>query len=149
MTLTGRVFLWQHAIQSIGENPILGVGFTAYWQPGNPGAEELWAYGHVGKGGFHFHNTYLQVGVDLGLVGLFTLLAILLVMGKRAVSAIVSPQPSYEVLFAIAVFLLLLLRTPLEVEMFTQFELATILLCLAWSYLRVASTAGRNTVARS
>ena len=39
-------------------------------------------------------------------------------------------------LFAITVFMFLLLRTPLEVDLFFQFQIASILLCVIWIYLR-------------
>jgi exopolysaccharide production protein ExoQ len=75
-TLTGRTVLWDTAMASFPKHPFLGVGFQSFWQVGNWRAEQLWLYSHIpGKSGFHFHNTYLQILVDLGLVGLFVLVA--------------------------------------------------------------------------
>lgn len=137
VTLTGRTFLWEHALSSIADNPALGVGYQAYWQPGNPGAEELWLYaGITNRFGFHFHDTYLQVAVDLGLFGLFVLVATLLAIASRAFSVIVGPKPPPYQLFAIAIFIFLSLRAPIEVDLFFQFQLPTILLCISWIYLR-------------
>jgi exopolysaccharide production protein ExoQ len=144
MTLTGRIFLWEHALKSIGENPILGVGYQAYWQIGSPGAEELWAYAKVGKYGFHFHNTYLQVAVDLGLTGLFILLMTYFVIGVRAIRAVFVPRPTIEVQLAIALFICGLLRTPLEVDSLFPFQIPTILLCLSWVYLKERVTSARS-----
>jgi exopolysaccharide production protein ExoQ len=140
LTLTGRIFLWEHALMSFSENPILGVGYQAYWQLGSPGAEELWAYAKMGKYGYHFHNTYLQVAVDLGSTALIILVATFLGLGIRTISTALMPRPKPEALFAIAAFLLLLLRTPLEVDLFFQFQMPTILLCLSWIYLQRSSS---------
>jgi exopolysaccharide production protein ExoQ len=139
ITLTGRIFLWEHALRSISENPLFGVGFQGYWQLGNPGAEECWAYARVGKYGFNFHNTFLQVAVDVGLTGLALLVATFLAIGIRAVVAILRPRPKPESLFAMAVFIYFLLRTPIEVELFYPFQLPTILICVSWIYLRESS----------
>lgn len=137
VTLTGRTFLWGHALTSLAENPVLGVGYQAYWQVGNWAAEQLWQYAGISnKYGFHFHNTYLQVLVDLGAVGLITLLATFIVITARAALVVVSARPSLEQLFAIAVFIFLLLRTPIEVDLFFQFQIPTILFCMIWLYLR-------------
>jgi exopolysaccharide production protein ExoQ len=136
VTLTGRTFLWEHAIRSIADNPALGVGYQAYWQPGNPGAEELWLYAGISnRYGFHFHDTYLQVAVDLGLIGLFIFVATLIAISIRIFAVVVGPKPSPEQLFAISTFLFLILRAPIEVDLFFQFQLPAILLCVIWIYL--------------
>jgi len=137
VTLTGRTFLWDHAFISIDENPLLGVGYQAYWQPGNPGAEELWLFAGISnKYGFHFHNTYLQVAVDLGVTGLIILVATLAAMVMRVLATAVGPRPRPEQLFAVAGFMFLLLRTPIEVDLFFQFSVPTLMLCITWVYLR-------------
>jgi exopolysaccharide production protein ExoQ len=136
VTLTGRTYLWEYAIRSVADNPALGVGYQAYWVPENLYAQELWRHAGVGPGGFHFHNTYLQVAVDLGLIGLFVLLATFTAIARRVVATIVGPRPSPEQLFAITAFIFMLLRTPIEVDLFFQFQLSTIFLCLCWIYLQ-------------
>lgn len=68
VTLTGRTDLWAIAIRQIAERPVLGTGFQAFWIPGQPVAEEIWAqFGIASKSGFHFHNTLLTNAVELGL----------------------------------------------------------------------------------
>lgn len=140
VTLTGRTFLWDHALSSIADHPLLGVGYQAYWQPGNPGAEELWLFaGITNKYGFHFHNTYLQVAVDLGLVGLVIFIATIMTMAVRVLVVAVGPRPRPEQSFAVAAFIFLFLRTPIEVDLLFQFSTPTILLCVIWIYLRKLS----------
>jgi exopolysaccharide production protein ExoQ len=137
VTLTGRTYLWNYAAVSIAENPILGVGYQAYWQIGNPGAEDLWRYtGITGKFGIHFHNLYLQIAVDLGLVGLFILVATLIIIVARIVRLILSARPRPEHLFAISIFIFELLRTPIEVEPIFPLQVGTLLLPIIWVYVR-------------
>ena len=42
-TLTGRTELWKGALEQIDDEPFTGDGFGAFWRPGNPKAEVLWA----------------------------------------------------------------------------------------------------------
>jgi exopolysaccharide production protein ExoQ len=136
VTLTGRTFLWERAFASIAEQPVLGVGYQAFWQVGNWGAEELWLRnGITGKYGFHFHDIYLQIAVDLGLTGLLVFIAMLLTIVARVVTALSTTLRS-EQMFAICAFIFFLLRTPIEVDMFFQFEISTIIMCLIWIYIK-------------
>lgn len=135
-TLTGRTLLWSAAMASIASHPVLGVGYQAYWQVGSWGAEQLWQLSYVtNKTGYHFHDTYLEVTVDLGLVGLaifaLNLIAILLRVWRNVVFSRITP----EKMFGIYVIVLLLLRSPIEVDLFWQFQTPTIILCMAWIYL--------------
>jgi len=70
-TLTGRTYLWSEGLRNGMERPMLGYGYTAFWIPGRPEAEEYWSEFFIpGKTGFHFHNLFIQTFVDVGLVGL-------------------------------------------------------------------------------
>lgn len=69
-TLTGRTELWD-AGKKIGmQNPILGVGLGAFWVAGTPEAERIWFNFFIAnKTGFHFHNLFINIFVDLGIIG--------------------------------------------------------------------------------
>lgn len=76
-TLTGRWDLWDAALAQIGDRPVLGYGFAAFWTAGADWRTEavLAELGDVG----HFHNTFLEVAVQLGLLGVaLTALVLLL-----------------------------------------------------------------------
>jgi len=138
-TLTGRTALWSAAETSIAAHPTLGVGYQAYWQVGSWGAEQLWQISYVAsKTGYHFHDTYLEVAVDLGLVGLAILLVTLAAMLVRIARALVFSPITPESMFAIYVVVLMLLRSPIEVDLFWQFQIPTIVFCMAWIYLAAA-----------
>jgi exopolysaccharide production protein ExoQ len=66
-SLSGRVDIWQAVIEKIGEQPWLGYGYSAFWLPGG-GAEYVWKA--VGDKPAHSHNGFLNLSVDLGLIGL-------------------------------------------------------------------------------
>ncbi|MDH6230344.1 exopolysaccharide production protein ExoQ [Mesorhizobium soli] len=78
-TLTGRTYLWGEGLAAWGQAPTFGVGYQAYWVQGFSEAERLWEEFYIGsRSGFHFHNTYIEVLVELGVVGLLLLALVLL-----------------------------------------------------------------------
>lgn len=81
-TLSGRTELWLGALDKIAERPWLGYGFWAFWQD-QGGATEIWKI--VGYEPPHAHNGYLNMALDLGLVGLSLFLLSMLVAYIRAI----------------------------------------------------------------
>lgn len=62
--------MWQSAVREIGEHPFgIGIGLFQYTSPqySFPVEEEIVRYGKVAQ---RPHNEYLQIGVELGLLGL-------------------------------------------------------------------------------
>ena len=139
-SLTGRTLLWEYAVAAIADKPILGGGYEAYWRIGNSGAEQLWFYSYIpNKSGYHFHNTFLEVTVDLGFVGLGVFVILLILIIVRMSAFIFGRVTSSEKIYAMTLFVFLLLRMPLEVDLFFQFQIASILICLIWIYLQPSS----------
>jgi exopolysaccharide production protein ExoQ len=69
--LTGRTYLWDKATALIEARPVLGLGYNAFWRHGNIDAEGLWMFaGITGRSGFNFHNTFFEILVHLGYVGM-------------------------------------------------------------------------------
>jgi exopolysaccharide production protein ExoQ len=68
MTLTGRTDLWSEVLISIGEKPFFGYGLGGFWQ-GLKGESEViikvmqWDVPHS-------HNGFLDILLDLGIIGL-------------------------------------------------------------------------------
>jgi len=79
ISLTGRDFIWTFVLEYIFENPILGVGYGAFWDVGQSSAN-LGSHGH-GRIYLNFlhqaHNGYLDILVNLGIVGLISILVII------------------------------------------------------------------------
>jgi O-antigen ligase len=65
-SLTGRLPLWQELIDSINKRPMLGYGYLAYWD-----ANRVEYLSDIFKWEIpHGHNAYLDVCLDVGVVGL-------------------------------------------------------------------------------
>lgn len=81
-SLSGRTELWEGAIAKISQRPFLGYGFQAFWQP-NGGGADIWKM--VFYKPPHAHNGYLNLALDLGLVGLGLFLLCLALAYRRSI----------------------------------------------------------------
>lgn len=84
-SLSGRTGLWEASIEKILEHPWLGYGYQAFWREGG-GAEEIW--GVEGYKPPHAHNGFINMPLDLGLIGLSVFLLTLLVNYIRAIACL-------------------------------------------------------------
>jgi len=131
-TLTGRTYLWSQGWAATAQAPLLGVGYQAYWVQGFSEAERLWDEFYIGsRSGFHFHNTYIEVLVELGWAG-FLLIAMLMLripfgLLMRLVSA--RDDPAAFVMFGIA--LMFLVRSFVEVDVINPYVVGSFLLYYA------------------
>ncbi len=85
-TLTGRTDLWHAALVSILRHPWLGYGFNAFWAGMQGGSSSILV--SVGWYVKHSHNGFLDLSLDLGLVGLATFVIGYLVLCKRALQIV-------------------------------------------------------------
>lgn len=138
MTLTGRTELWTVALALISERPLLGVGYQAFWVKGNAGAEALWhIFGIESRSGFNFHNMYLSNAVEIGLLGV--LLQAIVLFGAAWLTfrwTWVTGSPVAAVFFALT--LMVVMGSLIEVPLFFQFSLRTVLIVAAFAYARDA-----------
>ena len=85
-TLTGRTDIWLATINLIRDKPLLdlmlGSGYMATWLPTDAPTVEIWQQLHWAVP--NAHNAYLDVALQLGLVGLGLLLTIIAVAWHRA-----------------------------------------------------------------
>ncbi len=80
LTFTGRSEIWAIIVERIHLNPLLGVGYGAYWigpVTQSPSYEFIWRMGSFYPGSAH--NGYLDVANDLGWSGLVCLLGYIVV----------------------------------------------------------------------
>ena len=92
-TLSGRTTLWEVAIDKIAERPWLGYGYQGFWQEGG-GAEVIWqAEGYKPP---HAHNGFINMALDLGLIGLFLFLMTIVVTYLRAIPWLRSGKTTIE-----------------------------------------------------
>jgi exopolysaccharide production protein ExoQ len=89
-TMTGRTHLWEAVWGQIARRPLLGTGFEAFWASAIDWQtlQVLEAMGDVGD----LHNTYLELWVNLGLLGLVTALIALIAMLKKSFSLALEPE---------------------------------------------------------
>jgi exopolysaccharide production protein ExoQ len=127
-TLTGRTYLWSEGIQNGLKKPILGHGYFAFWQPGRPEAEHYWKiFGISGKSGFHFHNLYIQSFVDLGFIGLGTIVIFILTGLFKSLKAVIKYGLDLQGGFALGISVMFLIRGFVEVDLFGPFGLGPFL----------------------
>lgn len=124
MNLTGRLPLWDVIVSEISENPWLGVGFAAFWNPSNYDLIEQ----SVGFPAVSAHNGFLDIMLNTGAVGLAILVAFclcaLLTAGRRALSG----DPMGWLAFLLLLFYVL---QNLTSSVFTEFYELNLMVVLA------------------
>jgi exopolysaccharide production protein ExoQ len=144
-SLTGRTYIWGRAHVLISQRPWLGLGYSAFWQPGNLEAEAIWRELLIkSRRGFHFHNSALDLRVTLGNVGLALFAGIFLLYGIRLFFRTMRVADVGGILLS-AMFLAYAARAPFESFGAAIFHQSTLLLiaALAWS-TRPAPPAGTS-----
>ncbi|MEM7717659.1 MAG: O-antigen ligase family protein [Pseudomonadota bacterium] len=138
LTLTGRTELWASALALIEQRPLLGVGYQAFWVEGHADAELLWyAFGIESRSGFNFHNMFLSNAVEIGLFGAVLQTGLLLITAfYTGLWAIRSGRSVGATLFALC--FVAVLGSVVEVPLFFQFSLRTVLVLAALIYARDA-----------
>lgn len=107
LTLTGRTELWEAAWTAISERPWLGYGYSAFWLGWEGGAAAIWSA--AGWETPHAHNGFIDLWLELGVLGVTLLLIGVISAGRRAIAAIRSasgPEALWP-LSLLSVFLLL------------------------------------------
>jgi exopolysaccharide production protein ExoQ len=66
-TLSGRTEIWEAVIEKMADRPWLGYGYSAFWQDGGE-ADFVWRILRYKV--YQAHNGFLNVGIELGLLGL-------------------------------------------------------------------------------
>lgn len=140
-TLTGRTYLWQQGIQAATQSPWVGVGYQAYWVQGFSEAERLWEEFFItGRGGFHFHNTYIEAVVETGIVGALLLSLILIVSIFGHLTRLLDNSNNSESYLLFGISVLLLVRSFVEIDILNPYHIGSFLLYF---------TAGKLTMPRS
>lgn len=80
----GRILLWKVSLNMIEENPLVGVGFNKFDVAYNNYQADYFAKGNgsnteklLADNVRHAHNEYLQIGAEIGLIGLLIFLGII------------------------------------------------------------------------
>ncbi len=115
--LTGRVDLWNIADKLISHNFWLGLGQYAFWVKGDPLPEAIWQSFQIeARSGFNFHNTYRELLVHVGFIGLMVHVGVYLVLLFRQLSYVFLNPRAEHILF-LAVTFSYLIKMPFEAIM--------------------------------
>lgn len=134
VTLTGRVVLWDAAAELISQRPVLGNGFAGFWRIENPDAQYLWNAMAVSQGApFNFHNTFLDLLVNVGSVGLVLYCSCVIVCIYLILKSFIM-TPNIFVVISLTLLLCTLPKASFEVLGLAPFNLLTVTLFLALSY---------------
>jgi exopolysaccharide production protein ExoQ len=92
--LTGRTELWGSITSMILERPVLGYGFSGFWEGASSEASVVES--NIGWSPSYSHNGYLEITLSLGFVGLLLFLWILRAGLRRALFYAENPQSSTD-----------------------------------------------------
>lgn len=131
-TLTGRTYLWQQGWEAAMQSPWFGVGYQGYWVQGFSEAERLWLEFYIGsRSGFHFHNTYIEVLVELGLAGILAIAVLMVRVPFGLLLRLIDARrdPASFTLLGIAV--MFLIRSFVEVDVINPYVVGSFLVYYA------------------
>lgn len=78
-TLVTRLDLWNLVLVKIGQRPLLGYGYGSFWRGWDGPSASIWQL--QGWRPNHAHNGFLDIALDLGLLGVaFTVLVLLVAL---------------------------------------------------------------------
>lgn len=72
-TFTGRSEIWKAVEMSLADRPLLGHGFSAYWDENYLGKTITYVYDDLQYMPRHSHNSFIEMKLGLGEVGAFLL----------------------------------------------------------------------------
>jgi exopolysaccharide production protein ExoQ len=140
-TLTGRTYLWQRAADFIAEKPALGAGFNGFWVQGNPDAEGLWRYaGIIERTGFSFHNTLIELLVNIGWIGVFVVTVVAIISTILLLRRVMT-RPTLALCFWMSLLVYEFVRMPIEAIGMAPFAHATLMMFAGFG----AALAARRT----
>ena len=79
VTFTGRTEIWEKVL-SVKVNPIIGVGYESFWL-----GEILKMFGHHYSPPNQSHNGYIEIYVNLGIIGLVFVAGIFVSFARKAI----------------------------------------------------------------
>lgn len=127
-TLTGRTLLWSFAREQISEAPLLGVGYGGYWTPRDwtsPARRIYDIFHKVHGASFSFHNSYFEIAVHQGLIGLAIVVSAVLWL-TFCTLRFVFRYGGTPITFFFAILCIQLAQSMTESFLFAPFSLTTV-----------------------
>jgi exopolysaccharide production protein ExoQ len=132
-TLTGRTVLWSAVAERIEERPLLGYGYSAFWEAHGVQSEQVRTA--VGWDTPHSHNGLLDVWLDIGLIGVLALIAAYVVALKRAWIALRATR-QLDGVWAMTFLVMLFLGNTTESSVIQSFLIWAVFVtvaCMRWT----------------
>jgi exopolysaccharide production protein ExoQ len=135
-TLTGRAGIWEAVIGLAQQHPVLGWGWVSYWIPWIEPFDDLVVRGGVVQ--LHAHNAWLDMWMQLGIVGLVVFGALVLGTLLRSWSLAVDRQHlgvdrparwDTVSLLPLLVMVALLVQSLAESRLLVEYGLALLVIC--------------------
>ncbi|MBR2689789.1 MAG: O-antigen ligase family protein [Aquamicrobium sp.] len=131
-TLTGRTYLWQQGWEAAMQSPWFGIGYQGYWVQGFSEAERLWQEFYIGsRSGFHFHNTYIEVLVELGLAGILAIAVLMVRVPFGLLLRLVDARQDPASFTLLGVAVMFLIRSFVEVDVINPYVVGSFLVYYA------------------
>jgi len=105
LTFTGRTEIWEAVRWRIAERPLLGNGYEAFWEGDNARLPYNWVVQHAGFRPNNAHSSWLEVQLNLGLIGLLLQAGCMIWAAGLALAGLMRSQAAYWALPFIAVTL--------------------------------------------
>lgn len=131
-TLTGRTVLWDYAAVEVARDPWLGKGAGGFWTPfdGLSTAHKIYVEFHkVPYAKFSFHNSYVEIAVHQGLIGVGIVVVATAWCVMRNVGAAVVSKTT-ESLFFLCMTMITLARSVTESGLMATFSLLSMLMIM-------------------
>ncbi|HTZ38510.1 MAG TPA: O-antigen ligase family protein [Stellaceae bacterium] len=131
-TFTNRTRIWQLAAEYIARRPWLGYGFESFFRADSADANLIWAA--VGFKTPHAHNSWLEIGLGMGLIGIGAAALAWLVAFYRTLRVVAAPRARH-VAFCLALLAGVFLENLSEFEFFRPGRLMWALFVAVLVYL--------------
>lgn len=142
--ISGRTSLWAIATEQIQEEPWLGVGYQSYWSTALFSRQVEIIRGFLEPSIEHFHNTWLETLVGVGILGLLSLVAIPAVLFCRFLSRLCQPDWSPIDVAGLFFVVLILIRANVETTIYYQHNTENlILIAMLFSTIKLRSSSQR------
>lgn len=133
-SLTGRVPLWQMSLKAIWQRPLLGYGYAAFWNEGSINTQYIWQM--IDWDAPSAHNGYIDVALQLGIVGLGIYVMLwgrIIYDAARAAAKGNAPEAVWVLLYMLVNMLLNMDEGPLPYpDQFTALMPATLIFLWKW-----------------
>jgi exopolysaccharide production protein ExoQ len=135
-TLSARTYIWTGALDKVSQEPLLGYGRAAFWHPDSAPAMEVGALAAKGFVPSHAHNGFIDVMLEIGLIGFAVfLLGLILSYGVALRRAYRAAEP--EDLWPFAFFTLMVISNMTETVLITRTSVYWVLYMVLFLSLRI------------